>query len=78
LVMTEPCSGLAPLGDNAFQSGVTTPSLHDSVALHTLSHSSNTKFLTHPSHSDNLVVTDSWENNTFSRSVSSSDNIATL
>ena len=74
LVMTEPCSGLVAPSDIASQSGVTTSSPHNSVALHTLSNSSNTKFLTHPSHSDHLVVTDSWDNNTFSRSVSCSHN----
>ena len=74
LVMTEPCSGLVAQSDITSQSGVTTSSPHNSVALHTLSNSSNTKFLTHPSHSDHLVVTDSWDNNTFSRSVSCSHN----
>ena len=78
LVMTEPCSGLAAPSDIASQSGVTISSPHNSVALHTLSNSSNTKFLTQPVHSDHLVVTDSWDNNTFSHSVSSSHNTAYL
>ena len=36
------------------------------------------QFLTHPSHSDNAVVIDSWKNNTFSRSVSNNTNPSVL
>ena len=42
LVMTELCPGLTAPSDSAFQSGLPTPSTQDSVALHTLSNSSNT------------------------------------
>ena len=59
LVITEPCPGLTALSDSALQSLLPAPSNKYSVALHTLSNSSNTKFLTHPSRSDDLVVIDS-------------------
>ena len=78
LVMTKPYPGLTAPSDSALQSFLPAPSNQDSVALYTLSNSSNTKFLTHPSRLNNLVVTDSWENNTFSRSVSSNNNSVIL
>ena len=44
LVMTEPCPGLTAPSDGILQSGSQAASAQDSVALHTLSNSSNTIF----------------------------------
>ena len=74
LVMTEPCLCFPTTDDVNLQSGSlltasTPPDDHYIVA-----NGDASKFLTYPSQSDALVVTDSWENNIFSRSVTNSTN----
>ena len=79
LLMTEPCPCFLPTTNDDLQTGsllTQSKSSHDTRS--DLAKGDASKFLTHPSHSSNLVVTDSWENNTLSRSVSQSRNPSAL
>ena len=79
LVMTEPCPCFPPTTNDALQTGsLLTASKSSNDNRSDLAKGDASKFLTHPSHSSNLVVTDSWENNTLSRSVSQSRNPSAL
>ena len=79
LVMTEPCPYFPPTNKgNIHASSLLTARLSSKDTRSVMANGDVSKFLTHPSHSSNLVVTDWWENNTFSRSVSQSKNSSAL
>ena len=74
LVMTEPSSVLPPSASQTLQCGPPISASGDSSEIIVMANGDGSQFLTHPSHSDDVVVTDSWEDNTFSRSVSNKTN----
>ena len=79
LVMTEPCPCFPSTAKEALQTGsFLTTSKSSQETRSDLANGNAYKFLTHPIYSSNLVVIDSWENNTFSRSVSQSRNPSAL
>ena len=79
LVMTEPCPWFPPTTNYALQTGsLLTASKSSNDNRSNLAKGDASKLLIHPSHLSNLVVTDSWENNTFSPSLSQSRNPSAL
>ena len=78
LVMTEPIPVLQPPTKNQLQSGYPMSASGTSSEIIVIAPGDESQFLTLPSHSDNVVVADSWENNTFSRSVSNNTNSSVL
>ena len=68
-VMTKSWPGLSSTSNLLLQSDSHPTPITSSDEMHTLVTGSTSKFLTYPSHLDDLAVTDSSENNIFSRSV---------
>lgn len=81
LVMTEICPWLSLIVPPQYHSGhyfVLQKDFHSTSVtgfdeMYTLASGSASKFLDHPSHLNNLLVTDSWENNTVLRFVTPSN-----
>jgi len=74
LVMTEPCPCFSATDNVTLQSGSLLTASTPIDDRYVVANGDVSKFLTYPSQSDALVVTDSWKNNNFSRSVTNSTN----